>query len=442
MFDSTWRRWSWRAGTASALAVALFAVGSPAGAQETVDLADVFNPLVVKALQGADISTELTPLGLSSDDPWFDEPEIEPGTAPGTLLKARPVSVQVYQVRPDVVSAHQLMYTTTDHFGRQMISTGILMIPEDGTAPGDRKIIGYAEANDSLGANCAPSHQWTGGNQSDPAMFSALGPVAQMFGHGWAVMMSDVGNDGDTAPHPFSIGQFSGKATLDGVRAALALPEGGLESDTPVGIYGVAGGGVAAGFAAEQAHDYAPELNVQASAIQAMMIDPATFEETAAGGIGSGFVFSSILGFDAGYPDVRLDDHLTPIGHNVAAAFRASCQALYLGLPFVPFDVLLTNPSPRTIPALAAAYADNTLGKQAPASKLLISSCEDDFLVPFSEAEQLAQTYRADGGNVDLLPSQCGPLDYVTNLYKTVTDQLGMQDIAWLAKTFDEAEGR
>ncbi|ULD43186.1 hypothetical protein [Rhodococcus qingshengii] len=82
MFDSTWRRWSWRAGTASALAVALFAVGSPAGAQETVDLADVFNPLVVKALQGADISTELTPLGLSSDDPWFDEPEIEPGTAP------------------------------------------------------------------------------------------------------------------------------------------------------------------------------------------------------------------------------------------------------------------------------------------------------------------------------------------------------------------------
>ncbi|XGU18154.1 hypothetical protein ACETU7_19405 [Rhodococcus sp. 3Y1] len=87
MFDSTWRRWSWRAGTASALAVALFAVGSPAGAQETVDLADVFNPLVVKALQGADISTELTPLGLSSDDPWFDEPEIEPGTAPAHFSK-------------------------------------------------------------------------------------------------------------------------------------------------------------------------------------------------------------------------------------------------------------------------------------------------------------------------------------------------------------------
>lgn len=184
MFDSTWRRWSWRAGTASALAVALFAVGSPAGAQETVDLAGVSNPLVVKALQGADISTELTPLGLSSDDPWFDEPAIEPGTAPGTLLKARPVSVQVYQVRPDVVSAHQLMYTATDHFGRQVISTGILIIPEDGTAPGERKIIGYAEANDSLGANCAPSHQWTGGNRSDPALFSALGPVAQMFGHG------------------------------------------------------------------------------------------------------------------------------------------------------------------------------------------------------------------------------------------------------------------
>lgn len=442
MVNSTSRRRAVCVGAASVLAAALIAAGSPAGAQEAVDLSEVFNPLVVRALQGGEISGEFTPLGLSSDDPWFDEPELSGDTAPGILLKARPVSVQVYQVRPDAVSAYQLMYTTTDHFGRRVISTGILMIPEDGTAPADRKIIGYAEANDSLGANCAPSHQWTGGNQSDPAMFSALGPVAEMFGRGWAVMMSDVGNDGDTSPHPFSVGQFSGKATLDGVRAALALPEAGMASDTPVGIYGVAGGGVAAGFAAEQAHTYAPELNVTASAIQAMMIDPSTFEATAAGGIGSGFVFSSVLGFDAGYPEIKLDDHFTPVGRDVAAAFRTSCQALYLALPFVPFDVLLTNPAPRSIPALAAAYEDNTLGKQAPKSKLLISSCEDDFLVPFSEAQELADTYRADGGDVDLIPSQCGPLDYVTNLYKTVTDQLGMQDVAWLAAEFDEAESK
>lgn len=84
------------------------------------------------------------------------------------------------------------------------------------------------------------------------------------------------------------------------MRAALALPEAGLESDVQVGIFGIAGGGVGAGFAAKQAHIYAPELNVVASAIQAMMIDPAIFESTAAGGIGSGFVFANLLAFDAG----------------------------------------------------------------------------------------------------------------------------------------------
>lgn len=95
-----------------------------------------------------------------------EEPELIAEMAPGTLLRSRPVNVQVYQVRPDVVSGYQLMYTTTDHFRRQVVSTGILMIPQDGTAPADRKIIAYAEANDGLGANCGPSHQWTGGNQT------------------------------------------------------------------------------------------------------------------------------------------------------------------------------------------------------------------------------------------------------------------------------------
>lgn len=140
-----------------------------------------------------------------------------------------------------------------------------------------------------------------------------------------------------------------------------------------------------------------------------------------------------------GYPEIKLDEYLTPIGHQVVSVFRNSCQATYLGLPFASFEVLSTNPAPRTIPALAAAYADNTLGKQAPPARLPISSCEDDFLVPFSEARGLAETYRSGGSDVDLIPSQCGPLDYIGTLYKTTTEQFGMQNVAWLAKAFDEA---
>ncbi|MDP1045168.1 hypothetical protein Q6332_29370, partial [Klebsiella pneumoniae] len=69
-----------------------------------------------------------------------------------------------------------------------------MMIPIDGTPASEKKIISYQEANDSVGGYCHPSSHWTGGDPLDGASWSALGPLALMFGKGYAVVISDVGN--------------------------------------------------------------------------------------------------------------------------------------------------------------------------------------------------------------------------------------------------------
>lgn len=425
---------------ATAIAAAALLVGAPtvAAAPDVVDMNDVFGPFVLSTFRDGGIAPpEQWRPRHPTTDPWYQAPSVA-GLAPGTLLKARPAAVQVYGVQPAHVRAYQLMYVTTDFDGSRVVSTGILMIPEDGTAPRDRKLIGYSEANDSLGPGCMPSTQWTGGNQDDPSLFSALGPVAQMFGNGWAVMMSDTANDGDSTPNGFSIGQFSGAATLDGLRAAIALPDAGFESDVPIGIYGIAGGGVAAGFAAEKQASYAPELNVVGTVLQAMVIDSATFERKADGGIGAGFVFANSLGYAARYPEIDLDAELTPLGRQIADVFNRTCQQTYLLMPFMPLSALYTHGRPADNPAFARAYAENRMGQQAPQAPVLITSCRDDFLVPYSDVENLIAAYRAGGTDVTVLPSHCGVGDVLTNPYRVGTELLGMQNVDWFDVKFEE----
>ncbi|PTR31209.1 secretory lipase [Rhodococcus sp. OK519] len=424
----------------TAVAAAALLVGTPtaAAAPDTVDMNEVFGPFVVSTLQDGRIAPpEQWQPRHPTTDAWYQAPPVA-GLAPGTLLKARPATVQVYGVQPAHVRGYQLMYVTTDFDGSRVVSTGMLMIPDDGTGPQDRKLIGYSEANDSLGPGCMPSTQWTGGDQDDPSLFSALGPVAQMFGNGWAVMMSDTANDGDSAPNGFSIGQFSGAATLDGLRAAIALPDAGFERDIPIGIYGIAGGGVAAGFAAEKQATYAPELNVVGTVLQAMVIDSATFERKADAGIGAGFVFANSLGYAARYPEIDLDAELTPLGKQIADVFNRTCQQTYLMMPFLPLSALYTHGRPADNPVFARAYADNRMGQQAPKAPVLLTSCRDDFLVPYSDVENLIAAYRAGGTDVTVDPSRCGVTDILTNPYRVGTELLGMQNVDWFVGKFEE----
>ncbi|NUS42679.1 MAG: lipase [Mycobacteriaceae bacterium] len=418
---------------------------TPPPTVRTPSLGEVFNGYVVGTLTAATVGSPAEIFhALRADDPFYAEPRLKGTEKPGTLLKAKPVSVMFQGVKPAHLAAYKLMYVTTGIDGRTpVISTGILMIPLDGQPISRKHLVSYQEANDSVGWSCHPSTQWTGGAPIDGASWSALGPLALIFGKGHAVMVSDVGNDADRRPHGVFAGKFAAHAQLDGVRAALHYRRAGLNPHAQVALFGIAGGGVGAAFSAELQPKYAPELRIASTVLEGMVVRPRNFMRVADGSVGSGFAFATLLGLEPWYPEMRLDAKLSPAGLEVARFYRTQCQSpAYFSLPFVPLRLLFSNGrSPADEPDFQRAFADNELGKSgAPRSKVLITSCAKDdspmSLVPAQDSRELAQTYRAHHTDTTYAPSDCGMVRMLTDLYGWGTDLFGMQTVDWMHRQF------
>ncbi|MFB8276047.1 lipase family protein [Nocardia colli] len=434
---------------AVATATALMVCAGTAAAQgemPTPGLDRVFNGFVVGQIQGAQpVPPDQAFQALLADDPFYQEPPLTGAEAPGTLLKAKQVDVMFLGITPPDVEAYKLMYVTTGIDGvTPVISTGILMIPNHGAPVGEKKVISYQEANDSVGWSCHPSTQWTGGDPLDGSSWSALGPLALMFDKGYAVMISDVGNDGDRKPHGVFAGKFAAHAQLDGVRAALAHREAGLDPKAQIGLFGIAGGGVGAAFSAELQPTYAPELDVKSAVLEGMVVNPRNFMRVADGSVGSGFALATLLGLEPAYPEMEVNAKLNPAGVGLANAFRTQCQTpAYFGLPFLPLNTLFNSGlSPADEPAFQRAFEDNILGRSGtPKAKVAITSCVADdspmSLVPARDSRELADTYRAGGTDVTYQPTDCGMVRMLTDIYGWGTDLFGMQTIDWIDRNFE-----
>ncbi|WP_408015907.1 lipase family protein [Rhodococcus chondri] len=427
--------------------VAVLGWTAPASAQPGPDVPidtpmpdEVFNGYVLGTFRdGAIASPQEIVDGVFAYDTFYDEPPLRGDEAPGTLLKAKPFDVLFTGVKPGNVSAWKVMYVTENLDGTRDISTGVVMIPEDGRDNATRSVVAYQEANDSVGPRCHPSTQWSGGALGEASAWSALGPLALMFGEGLAVVISDVGNDADPAPHGVFAGKYAAKALLNGVRAAFALEDAGLNPDAPLGIFGIAGGGVGGAFAAELQPEYAPELNLKATVLEGMVVDQRNFIRFAGGSLASGFVFATLLGLEPQYPEMRIDEKLNPAGKAMADLWRTQCQVTYFLTPFLPINALFTSgENPADIAEFQHVYEDNKLGVGgAPDSKVLITSCaaDDSFMsvVPAQDSRDLADRYRAKGTEVVYHPTDCNMGLFFTNLYRWGTDLFGMQTVDWLA---------
>ncbi|WP_107653276.1 lipase family protein [Nocardia suismassiliense] len=434
---------------AVATAASLVLTAGTAAAQTempTPGLDRVFNGFVVGQIQGAQpVPPDQAFQALLANDPFYEEPPLTGTEQPGTLLKAKKVDVMFLGITPPDVEAYKLMYVTTGIDGvTPMISTGILMIPNHGVPVGEKKVISYQEANDSVGWSCHPSTQWTGGDPLDGSSWSALGPLALMFDKGYAVMISDVGNDGDRKPHGVFAGKFAAHAQLDGVRAALAHREAGLDPQAQIALFGIAGGGVGAGFSAELQPTYAPELDVKSAVLEGMVVNPRNFMRVADGSVGSGFALATLLGLEPAYPEMEVNAKLNPAGVGLANAFRTQCQTpAYFGLPFLPLNTLFNSGlSPADQPAFQRAFEDNILGRSGtPKAKVAITSCAADdslmSLVPAKDSRELADIYRAGGTEVTYQPTDCSMVRMLTDLYGWGTDLFGMQTIDWIDRNFD-----
>lgn len=437
---------------ATCLAAAL-AVG-PATARDRGEpllppaLSEVLNPFAVAAVRdGEPASFDENVRGLwGPAGDFYAEPALDDSMPMGHLLKSEPFEVIFNGIKPAGIRAWRTMYVTEDVRGDRVVSTGVILLPDDGGDDSTRPVVAYQETNDSAGARCHPSSQWSGGAFADASAWFAVGPLMQMLGEGAAVVISDIGNDADPGVHGVFAGRYAGMALLNGLRAAYTVPGPGLNPDNGVGLFGVAGGGVGAAFALEYQPWYAPELDIRATMLEALAVNQRNFLDFADGHLGSGFVLATLVGLEAQYPELDLDAKLTPAGRALADVFRDSCQVpFYFATPFVPQGLLfLDGTRPADRPEFQAVFRENTLGLGNPGNdpalrppgRVLVSSCvaDDSFMVvtPAEDSRQLVEAYRAQGVDVRYHGLECGNDVLLTDPYRWTTELFGMHAVSWL----------
>jgi Secretory lipase len=338
-----------------------------------------------------------------SEDGFYQPPSPLPSGRPGDVISSR---VSRFTLDPFAkapvagVTSRQVLYRSTDALGQPMAVSGTVLVPDaPWTGTGSRPLVSYAVGTRGVGDDCAPSYTLSQGADYEGSFVKAL------LDQGWAVAVSDYQGLGTPGLHTYMVGPSQGHAVLDMARAAQRLAGTGLSAATPVGLMGYSQGGGGAGWAAELAGSYAPELQVKGSAIGGV---PGDLNATAQFLDGSPFVAFALmaaLGLDAAYPELDLESYLNPRGQELVAASQDLCLVSVDGfgtlidVAFTHIDDYVTT-NPLDTPAWQARLDQNLLGRVRPSAPVFQYHALVDEIVPLGQAAALRRTWCNRGANV------------------------------------------
>lgn len=306
-------------------------------------------------------------------------PAPEPATpaiagAPGALVRADP------EPAPAGARAWRIVYHSRDHQDHDIAVTGTLLVP-DHPAPGT-PLVTWGHPTTGSADRCAPSTRGT----------ADLPLPEQLVARGWSVVATDYPGLGTTAAHPYLVGESEGRSVLDAARAAPQVPGSGLAPTPPVAIWGFSQGGHAAGFAAQLAPTYAPELPVVGVALAAPVSDVTAFAARAET-IRSqfGVLVTIIAGMAAADPAVDPAAVFTPEVLDQLGELEQRCIGDINILFDRPIEPML-RARPAVVPPVAAALAANRLA-QAPVAVpvLVVQGGRDDIVDPADTAAAVAR---------------------------------------------------
>lgn len=356
-----------------------------------------------RALACALMLTMVTPAVARADappppqrDPFYQPPSGYAATAPGTVLRTRPVVASAFGSLPQHVDAWQILYRTTDTLGRPEATVTTLLEPT-GAALGDaRPLLSYQVAEDSPAPQCAMSYELRlGAGNANIVSQAEILLIDAALERGWAVTVPDY----EGPASAFVAGRQAGQAVLDGIRATRAF----IGSPGPVGLWGYSGGALASGWAAELAPGYAPELKIAGVAEGGLPVNPGNILDKINGGPFAGLAMSGIAGLSQAYPQLAkfLDTHLTPAGKAAFATAATQCNAQNAGM-FAFTDVFrfFTVPDPLSFPVPQQVLADVTLGQRTPTAPLFVYQSTNDELVVPADVDSAVSGYCGAGGTV------------------------------------------
>ena len=311
---------------------------------------------------------------------------------PGALLSATPVALSATEYPS--TRGWTIRYRSTSETGASIVVSGTVLAPtKSGPAT---PIVAYAPGTLGLGDQCATSR-----NIASPAN-PEKSWVQKYTDLGYAVAISDYEGLGTPGPHTYNVGHSEGHAVLDAVRAAWSVPGANLSAAARVAAVGYSQGGFAAGWAAQLAPSYAPDVHLTGVAAGAPPADLAANIRYVDGGKFSWEALVAVYGQNAAYPDLHLEKYLNAKGRAAIAKIAKLCVLDYFNDPSLRNHRLsdYTTTDILQLPDWRASIRRSVLGTVAPQVPVLLYNSPTDDIVPFGPAVRLRDAWRSRGAHV------------------------------------------
>jgi hypothetical protein len=246
---------------------------------------------------------------------------------PGTVLKSQTLYYNVAAITLPV-QVVQLLYRSAGALGQPTTNVTSVLEPPVGLDP--PRAVSYQSFYDSLNPADEPSAQIAGGVSLGGGIADAESAViVPLLLQGYAVIVPDT--EGQTAD--FSASPEYGINTLNSIRAATSSPLTGLNTTTPIGLFGYSGGAIATDWAAQMAPTYAPKVNRQlvGAAEGGVLVDPAHNLTYVSGSlVWAGVIPMAVIGIARGF-DIAIKPYLSSYGLQLYKKLRTASITTVLG---------------------------------------------------------------------------------------------------------------
>jgi hypothetical protein len=350
----------------------------------------------------ADTASFLPP---PSQDPWWQPPAGWELTSPGSALKLRPSAYPSIYIA-NCIGTFQVLYRTSDSHRNATWAVATVFIPAShagckATNPEAcaHGIVSYQVPYDSADPDAGPSYLLQFGEP--------YGEMRDLLARGWFVLVPDY--EGPLAS--YCAGVQAGHATLDAVRAVLQVAGlfGLQTSRARAAIWGYSGGALAAGFAAELAATYAPDLELAGIVFGGTAPNLTTVNQRMNGKDTAGLFVASLLGITTQHPEARkfMISRLKASGPYNATYFlsgynMSGVEALRGFAYHDVYEYFEGGSADVFSPVMNAVYEkDGNLGFHGvPNMPVFLYKAISDEMSPVKETDDLVEQYCAQGANI------------------------------------------
>ncbi len=154
------------------------------------------------------------PTPANAQTPFYLASPGEIAGPPGSIIRAESMVGA-----PSRAATYRVLYRSTGLHGEPIAVSGVVIVPPGPAPAGGRPVIAWAHPTTGVVPRCAPS--------LSPFLFPLIPGLRDMIARGYVIAATDYPGLGTPGPHPYLVGLSEGRAVLDSVRAARALPEAG-----------------------------------------------------------------------------------------------------------------------------------------------------------------------------------------------------------------------